>query len=391
MNSLPAGERLLSGSESVNNRIETKETLFIKHFRDRISFENECRMYRMLENSGLTPALLDAGECSLTLEYVDGMTLSACLEKGILPDETLAVRLAEWFAAFADRTKNTAGEPAVLDDCNPRNFLLCGDRFAGFDFERWQNGTMEETLAAPFAMIRTMNLEEQRKDTIIRCMLDALKEEVSFDTSSLETAARERIREIEERRTMMKQIRSSACVILAGGRNSRMNGFPKGLLKTGAYTFMDRILHTVQVFDRIFISANTDDYDGFGCPVIRDLIPGHGPLGALHASLHTITADPVMLVPCDTPYLTQRTILRLFQALGPDIDAVVARCEGTVYPVIGLYRHRVLDTVTEQLSGDRYSMRYLLDHVQTVYCDLKDPEEVRNINTPDELKRFLML
>lgn len=373
----------------MNNKIEKKGNRIIKQFRDRISFENECRMYRMLEGRNLTPRLLDTREFCLTYEYIQGPVLSECLEERVSSDEQTGMKLGMWFAAFAEKTRNAAGEPVVLDDCNPRNFLLCGDHFAGIDFERWHTGTAEESLASLIAMIRTLKLEEQRKNTLIHSMLDVQMQ--ALDPQLLEYAVRDRIRQTEEMRTAMKQIRSAACVILAGGKNSRMNGFPKGLLKIGPYTFMDEILHTVQVFDRIFISANTEDYDGFGYPVIGDLIPERGPLGALHASLHMITDDPVLLVPCDTPQLRQKTILRLFQALGPDDDAVVVRCEGTVYPVIGLYRHRVLDAVTEQLSGDRYSMRYLLDHVQTVYCDLEDPEEVRNINSPDELKRFLML
>ena len=76
-----------------------------------------------------------------------------------------------------------------------------------------------------------------------------------------------------------------AGVILAGGRSSRMGGTRKALLELGGQTLLARVIGRLQTdLDPLFLSCETDThaFDGFGLPVVADLLPAYrGPLSGL--------------------------------------------------------------------------------------------------------------
>ncbi|MCR5372697.1 MAG: NTP transferase domain-containing protein [Solobacterium sp.] len=361
----------------MNNRTEFKENCVIKQYRDRISFEKERMIYRSLPADGLVPVLQEEGKQTLILEKLPGQTFSAWLDSG--PDAgDAAERLADWICRFEDTCFTVFGRYPVLEDLNPRNLIVTPDGIRGIDFEYWHFGTGEEALAVPCAMTRTLHGGADIADCLEHRLFGAAVPRERIDAEA------ERIR---QRRAAMADIRRSACIILAGGKASRMNGAAKGLLELGEYTFMDRILHTVQFFDRIRISANTHDYDALGYPVIPDAVQDCGPKGALYTALMDADTEHVFTVPCDTPLLKRDTIVRMYRMLD-DHDAVILRTAGRIHPTIGIYRKRILPAVEKQIREKDYRMSSLLQEIQTAYCDTDDPVETMNINTPEDLERI---
>ncbi|MBQ6593013.1 MAG: NTP transferase domain-containing protein [Solobacterium sp.] len=362
----------------MNNRTEIKDNCVIKQYRDRISFENERMIYRNLPADGLVPVLREEGERTLVLERLPGQTFSAWLDTGPSPSEA-AKLIAEWICRFEDAAFTVFGQYPVLEDLNPRNLIVTPDGICGIDFEYWHSGTREEALAVMCSMARTL----YGGADIAACLEQRLSG-AAVPEGRIKAEA-ERIR---QRRAAMENIRRSACIILAGGKASRMNGAAKGLLALGEYTFIERILHTVQLFDRIRISANTHDYDALGYPVIPDAVQDCGPMGALYTALMDADTEHVFTVPCDTPLLKRDTIVRMYRMLD-DQDAVILRTAGRIHPTIGIYRKRILPVVEKQVREKDYRMRSLLEKIRTAYCDTDNPWETMNINTPDDLKQII--
>jgi molybdopterin-guanine dinucleotide biosynthesis protein A len=183
-------------------------------------------------------------------------------------------------------------------------------------------------------------------------------------------------------------------VVLAGGMGRRMGGVDKGLLELRgrplAAWVVDRLRPQV---DHLLINANQnrERYAEFGCPVVADEIPDFaGPLAGLHAALSAATTPLVATAPCDSPFLPETLVSRLFSALtAAAADLAVARTFDQPHPVFCLCRREVLPHLTEFLAGggrkiDRWYAT--LRVVEVAFDDVADAFE--NINTREELGRF---
>ena len=356
----------------MNNRIEINETYITKQFRDRISFDHEVFALEVLKDTGLVPKILQKEEMTLHMERMPGMTLREVLkeEQSI---HTLLRRIMTGYETLLETFNRKTGKYPVLEDLNPGNILLADEQVYWIDFEQYHFGTKQEAVTALWAMFMCLDLSADDLDAVNM-----------FIPGELCTAAVQSVSLTKERRKAMKSVRRSSCVILAGGASSRMQGYPKGLLHLGEYTFTEQILYRTQIFDRIFISANTEEYARFGYPLIRDIDQGIGPLGALHACLCAVTDPLVFVLPCDMPLLRTETVLHMF-AERTDEDAVILACHDRIYPTVGIYRKEVLPVVEEQIRKKDFRMRSLLERLHVHYCYIDDPQEVININTPEDL------
>ena len=195
------------------------------------------------------------------------------------------------------------------------------------------------------------------------------------------------LEKINLRRNAMPLIRKSDCVIIAGGKSSRM-GFQKGLLYLDNFTFTDHIIYNTSVFDRQFISANTDLYNGFNCNIIADKQKDKGPLGALQACLCACESEYVFFIPCDMPFISEETVFNLYNQLDKNSDAAVFKANGRVFPTVGVYRKTVLNAVETQLQSNNYRMMELLNKINTQFIDAPYPQQFININTPDDYKNI---
>lgn len=183
-------------------------------------------------------------------------------------------------------------------------------------------------------------------------------------------------------------------VILAGGLGRRMGGIDKGLQELRGRPLTAWVVERLapQV-DELLINANQnpESYAAFGHRVVPDQIPDFaGPLAGLHAALSAAAHPLVATAPCDSPFLPEDLISRLFEALtATGADLAVARTFDQPHPVFCLCRRAVLPHLTEFLaSGGRKIDRWYatLNVIEVTFDDEADAFE--NINTREELGRF---
>ena len=183
-------------------------------------------------------------------------------------------------------------------------------------------------------------------------------------------------------------------VILAGGLGRRMGGTDKGLQVLRGQPMVHWVIERLgpQV-DELLINANQNGerYAAFGHRVVPDQIPDFaGPLAGLHAALSAATHPLVATAPCDSPFLPDDLISRLFTALtATNADLAVARTFDQPHPVFCLCRRSVLPHLTAFLeSGGRKIDRWYstLNIIEVPFDDVAAAFE--NINTRDELARF---
>ena len=183
-------------------------------------------------------------------------------------------------------------------------------------------------------------------------------------------------------------------VVLAGGMGRRMGGVDKGLQTLRGRPMAAWVVERLQPqVGPLIINANQnlDRYAEFGCPVVPDQIPDFaGPLAGLHAALSAARTPLVVTAPCDSPFLPEDLVFRLFSALtAAGAELAVARTFDQPHPVFCLCRREVLPHLTDFLeSGSRKIDRWYatLKIVEVAFDEVADAFE--NINTRDELSRF---
>jgi molybdopterin-guanine dinucleotide biosynthesis protein A len=183
-------------------------------------------------------------------------------------------------------------------------------------------------------------------------------------------------------------------VILAGGLGRRMGGVNKGLQLLNGKTL---VLHVTERLapqvDELLINVNqnTEQYAAFGHRIVADQIPDFaGPLAGLHAALSAAAHPLVATAPCDSPFLPEDLIFRLFSALtATDADLAVARTFEQPHPVFCLCKRDVLPHLSEFLAGGgrKFDRWYATLKVVEVAFD-DEAEAFENINTREELGRF---
>lgn len=176
-------------------------------------------------------------------------------------------------------------------------------------------------------------------------------------------------------------------VILAGGEGRRMGG-GKALRKLQGRPMIEWVVGKIkQQGGRILISAYQGEQElaYLDFPVLPDRIPGQaGPLAGLHAAMHAADTEWVACVPCDTPYLPDDLLMRLYEAVG-NADAAVAVVEGRWQPTIAICRRSLLPRLEAFLQNGGRKAGEWLKTVNACEVLFDEPEHFRNFNTLEEL------
>ncbi|MFI2641513.1 NTP transferase domain-containing protein [Streptomyces sp. NPDC018610] len=140
-------------------------------------------------------------------------------------------------------------------------------------------------------------------------------------------------------------------VVLAGGAARRLGGADKPGVRVGGRALLDRVLGACADARTTVVVA---DRRPTARPVrwAREEPPGGGPLAALEAGLRHTTADHVVVLSADLPFLEPATVRRLLAALRADrADGVLLTdAEGRDQPLVAAYRTAALHRVLASLA-----------------------------------------
>ncbi|KUL22854.1 NTP transferase domain-containing protein [Streptomyces regalis] len=140
-------------------------------------------------------------------------------------------------------------------------------------------------------------------------------------------------------------------VVLAGGAARRLGGADKPGVRVGGRPLLDRVLAACADARSTVVVA---DPRPTARPVTwaREDPPGGGPLAALDAGLRHTTAERVVVLSADLPFLDDGTVRRLLAALrtsGAD-GALLTDADGRDQPLVAAYRAAALRRELEALG-----------------------------------------
>ena len=176
-------------------------------------------------------------------------------------------------------------------------------------------------------------------------------------------------------------------VVLAGGGARRLGGVDKPGLEVGGRTLLDRVLAAVS-------DAGTVVVVGASRPTVRPVVwaredpPGGGPAAALAAGLAHVTADTVVVLAADLPFLDVATVAVLRAAAQGADGAVLVDDEGRDQVLTSCWSTvRLRDRAVGDLHGQ--PLRAVLRGLVPVRLPAPDPRAVRDVDTPEDLARAL--
>jgi molybdenum cofactor guanylyltransferase len=181
--------------------------------------------------------------------------------------------------------------------------------------------------------------------------------------------------------------------VLAGGKSRRM-GTDKGNVGIDGKPMVSYSVEALkEICNSITILANNDSYHSLGYPVHKDIITDSGPLAGIHTGLSISKTDLNIFVSCDSPFVTTDLLLYLVEhAAG--FDAVVPSNNGTINPLIAVYKKSCLNLFENRLTKGMLKVTDAIKDVNTKIIELNSEKQkfnnniLANINTPDELKLY---
>lgn len=178
-------------------------------------------------------------------------------------------------------------------------------------------------------------------------------------------------------------------IILAGGQGTRMGGKDKGLmLLKGKFLYQHLLERLIGQTEHIAINANRHLplYEQSGVSVFCDVIEGYlGPLAGIYSGLCYAKTDWVLYVSCDTPFIPNYLLDRLWQNKGYYPAAYVNDGEKK-HPTLLLIHRSLKDPLKHYLDAGNRKLMLFLAEQDAVAVDFSDStDNFTNINTDEEL------
>lgn len=187
-------------------------------------------------------------------------------------------------------------------------------------------------------------------------------------------------------------------IVLAGGQSRRM-GRDKAALEIAGQPLLARVvtrLQTVTLQVRVIGPLERMALVP-GVPVVPDLCPDCGALGGIYTALCTTSAEYVLVVGCDMPFLHPALLRHLLEVV-PGYDAAVLREGLRTEQLHAVYGQACLPVIAALLRAGALKVAQVFAQVQTRYVDAAeaaqfDPEghSALNVNTMADWQWVLAL
>jgi len=177
--------------------------------------------------------------------------------------------------------------------------------------------------------------------------------------------------------------------ILAGGKSSRM-GRDKALLDWHGRTLISHMIHMLE--------AVTDEVRVVGRDPLPDRVAGRGPLSGIATALEVSSTDANLILAVDLPFLTKDFLLYFRSQIERSSRRLFACKIGSHFPLCLCARKALLPEIQRLLlSEDRKLQGWIAGSDAEILSESQlqrtgfDASMFRNLNTPDEYQRAILL
>lgn len=209
---------------------------------------------------------------------------------------------------------------------------------------------------------------------------------------------------------MSNEIKNSenikSCIILCGGQSRRM-GQDKGSMIIQDKPMIKHILSTLNHHideaiivlndksrvDKYSEFINSNDYS-YQITFLEDKIKNKGPLPGIMTGLGKINSNYALVLPCDSPYVSEKYIETIFSQIDVNYQAIVPYHDETnrlktSEPLHSIYKKEIIADIEKLVNDDILHIKGLIEKIDTkfVLIDNKkiEKKEFRNLNRPEDI------
>lgn len=179
-------------------------------------------------------------------------------------------------------------------------------------------------------------------------------------------------------------------IILSGGAASRMKK-EKGLCFLNGKPMITYVMQVLEeITSEIIISANNNDYQKFGHPVIPDEVRGIGPLAGIYSALKFSKTPNNIIISCDMPFITVELIKHILNN-SKGYQVVIPVIRGLHEPLCAFYARSILPQLELMIEQKIYKLQEVSRFAKTRFLEISPdfgfytPQLFSNINSPEEL------
>ena len=197
-----------------------------------------------------------------------------------------------------------------------------------------------------------------------------------------------------------------SCIVLCGGQSRRM-GRDKGSMIIQKKPMIKHILSTLNhnINEAVIVLNNQEritkykefinpqDYS-YTITFAEDKIKNKGPMPGIMTGLEKIRSNRALILPCDSPYVSEKYIQTIFKETDEIHQAIVPYHDAenklkTSEPLHSIYSKNIIPQISELLENDILHIKGLIEKIDTkfVYIDNEkiEKKEFRNLNRPEDI------
>jgi molybdopterin-guanine dinucleotide biosynthesis protein A len=178
-------------------------------------------------------------------------------------------------------------------------------------------------------------------------------------------------------------------LVLAGGASTRMRTDKAALQYHGQPQLQWAFELVSKVCAASFVSVRPDQRDDAaraGHPQIVDRQPGVGPIAGISAALVEQPKAAWLVLACDLPFLTERTLQHLIAHRDPQKIATAYRSahDGLPEPLCAIWEPAARELVLAYIATGKQCPRKFLVNSDVALLDLPERQALDNVNTVEE-------
>ena len=190
-------------------------------------------------------------------------------------------------------------------------------------------------------------------------------------------------------------VQATAGAILAGGQARRFGGRDKCRLIVQGRSIIVRQVELLQrVADQVLVvGSDPARFADLPVTVVGDVIAGAGALGGILTALESTSADRVLVVACDLPFLTE-DLLRALLTLAESGDGAWVETPRGPEPLVACYRQSARGPIHAAITAGRLKAADLGRHLRLhalagdALSAFGPPAHLLdNLNTPEDYAR----
>jgi molybdopterin-guanine dinucleotide biosynthesis protein A len=195
-------------------------------------------------------------------------------------------------------------------------------------------------------------------------------------------------------------IRDIPCVILSGGKSSRMRedaGIDKAFLDFwGEPLYYRQYQKLSKIFESVYLNTKSaKNYDKIESKqIIEDLTSVEGfdtselfaPTLGMLSAFETLQSDRIFFIGVDTPFISEESIQNLILRNAPFI---AAQSGEKIHPTVAVYDKSISSELTRMIKQNKHKLTLLLEKIGTIFVQTGNEKEFLNLNRYEDYKKVI--